>query len=333
MNATLVLTRSEVADLLALDECIEAVERAFRAHAEGLTLPTGVLGTHVTGGGFHVKTAGINLPAPRFVTKVNANFPDNRVRFGLPTIQGVVLLFEALDGRPLAVMDSIEITIVRTGAATAVAAKHLARADSKTVTVCGCGNQGRVSLRALTRVLDLDRAYVWDLDYAAAERLATDLSGELAIEISPVRNFADAVGRSDVCVTCTPSRRGFLQKSHVRPGTFIAAVGADSEDKQELEPALVASSKVVVDIMEQCAAIGELHHALAQRLMVTHDVHAELGDVIAGKRPGRTSPEDVIVFDSTGTALQDVAAAVMVYDRAISSGRGTMLDLGASASS
>ncbi|HEU4928807.1 MAG TPA: ornithine cyclodeaminase family protein, partial [Candidatus Krumholzibacteria bacterium] len=214
-------------------------------------------------------------------------------------------------------------------AATAVAAKHLALADSKTVTVCGCGNQGRVSLRALTGVLDLERAYVWDLDYAAAERLAADLGGELAIEIIPVRDFAVAVGRSQVCVTCTPARHSFLQKSHVRPGTFIAAVGADSDDKQELEPALLAGSKVVVDIMEQCAAIGELHHALAEGLMDTHDVHAELGDVIAGKRPGRIAHDDVIVFDSTGTALQDVAAAVIVYDRAIRSGRGTMLDLSA----
>lgn len=329
MSATLLLTRSEVAELLGLSECIDAVERAFQARADGLALPTGVVGTHVPGGGFHVKTAGLNHPLPRFVTKLNANFPENRARFGLPTIQGVVVLCDAEDGRPLAIMDSIEITIVRTGAATAVAAKHLALADSKTVTVCGCGNQGRVSLRALTGVLDLERAYVWDLDFAAAERLATGLGGELAIEIVPVREFAEAVGRSQVCVTCTPSRRSFLRKSHVRPGTFIAAVGADSDDKQELEPALVAGSKVVVDIMEQCAAIGELHHALEERLMNRDDVHAELGDVIAGKRPGRIARDEVIVFDSTGTALQDVAAAVIVYDRAIRSGRGTMLDLGA----
>lgn len=329
MSATLVLTRSDVAELLGLDECIDAVERAFGARAQGLALPTGVLGTHVDGGGFHVKTAGLNLPLPRFVTKVNGNFPDNRTRFGLPTIQGVVVLCDAHDGSPLAVMDSIEITIVRTGAATAVAAKHLARPDSKTATVCGCGNQGRVSLRALTRVLDLERAFVWDIDYAAAEHLAKDLAGELAIQIVAVRDFADAVRESDICVTCTPSRRCFLKKSHVRPGTFIAAVGADSEDKQELEPALVAGSKVVVDIMEQCAAIGELHHALANRLMDTQDVHAELGDVIAGRMPGRASQDEVIVFDSTGTALQDVAAATLVYDRAVRLGRGTTVDLGA----
>ena len=121
---------------------------------------------------------------------------------------------------------------------------------------------------------------------------------------------------SDICVTCTSSTQFFLKQDYVQPGTFLAAVGADSETKQELEPTLLAQNKTVVDIVEQCASIGELHHALASDLMSKQHVHAELGEVIAGTKPGRTSSDEIIIFDSTGMALQDVIAAATVYKKA-----------------
>lgn len=324
---TLLFTRRDVAALLGLDECIAAVERAFALHAEGRTLPPGVLGIHAGEGGFHIKAAGLELGRRYFAAKTNANFSSNPARHGLPAIQGVVALFDADTGTPLALMDSIEITIVRTGAATAVAAKHLARPDARVATICGCGNQGRVQLRALARVLPLERAYAFDADPAQAERFARELSVELGFEVSPADDLTGAVRRSDVCVTCTPARRAFLRRADVAPGTFIAAVGADSEDKQELEPELLASSAVVVDVVEQCATLGELHHALAAALMTRADVRAELGEVVAGRKPGRVSRDEVIVFDSTGTALQDVAAAAAVYEKARKVGRGVPWDL------
>jgi ornithine cyclodeaminase/alanine dehydrogenase-like protein (mu-crystallin family) len=138
-----------------------------------------------------------------------------------------------------------------------------------------------------------------------------------------------AARASDVILTCTPSRHAMLMRSDVRPGTFIAAVGADSEDKQELEPALLAQGAVVTDVLEQCATIGELHHALAAGVMTRADVRGDLGDVVAGKRPGRSSAEEITIFDSTGSALQDVAAAAVVYERAITAGRGLSVQLGA----
>ena len=143
-----------------------------------------------------------------------------------------------------------------------------------------------------------------------------------------VSDLAEAVKQSDVCVTCTPSKKFFLNREYVSPGTFIAAVGADNEEKQELDPTLMVSNKVVVDLLGQCATVGELHHAVEQGLVTTADVYAELGEVIAGKKEGRTSDEEIIVFDSTGTALQDVAAAAIVYERAMSAGMGTVLNLG-----
>lgn len=325
-DGTLLLTRAEVADLLGIDECMAAVEDAFRRHAEWQTAPPGLLSMHAAAGAFHIKAALLDAARPYFVAKTNANFPQNQRQHGLPLIQGVVVLCDAENGYPLALMDSIEITIIRTGAATGVAAKHLARADARVATICGCGNQGRISLKAIARVRPVERAYAFDVDAAQAKRFASELSSELGIEVQAVADLARAVGQSDICVTCTPAKQAFLERAHVAPGTFVAAVGADNEEKQELAPALLKASKVVVDLLEQCAAIGDLHHAIAAGLMTSADVHAELGQVIAGQRPGRTSAAEIIVFDSTGTALQDACAAATVYERAVRTGRGTKIN-------
>src|SRR5215207_3242087 len=186
-EAMLLLTRSEVASLLGLAECIDAVEEAFRLHFEGRSLPPGVLETLTGDGGFHIKAAGIKLAARTYyAAKVNANFPENMSKCGLPTIQGVIALYDGESGYPLALLDSIEITALRTGAATAVAAKYLARPDSKVTTVCGCGVQGRVQLKSLAQVLRLERVYAYDQDEALSGRFAGEMSEELGMEVIPV---------------------------------------------------------------------------------------------------------------------------------------------------
>ncbi|HEU5262858.1 MAG TPA: ornithine cyclodeaminase family protein [Gemmatimonadales bacterium] len=328
-EGTLILTRRDVVALLRLPECIDAVERAFRLHAEGRALPPGVLGVPARDGGFHVKAAGLELGRPYFAAKVNGNFFRNRERFGLANIQGVIVLCDAENGSVLALLDSIEITTLRTGAATAVAARHLARPDSRVAAICGCGNQGRVQLRALKQVRPIERVAAFDTDAARARAFAAELSPELGIEIHAAPSVDAAVKESDIVVTCTPARRYFLTREHIRPGTFVAGVGADNEDKQELDPALLASSTVVVDVLDQCATIGDLHHALAQGTMTRAQVHAELADIVSGKKPGRTAAGETIVFDSTGTALQDVAAAALVFEKARRAARGLTVQLGA----
>lgn len=328
---TRVLTRRDVRDLLDMDACIAAVDAAFHAHADGTTIPPGVLGAHVADGGFHVKTAGLRNARGRsyFAMKVNANFPGNPSRFGLPTIQGVISLHDATDGALLALIDSMEITTLRTAAATAVAARHLARADARVVTVLGCGTQGRRQLCALGRVRSVAHVFAWDADPAAASRYAAEMSTALACDVEAVTEYREAVQTSDVVVTCTPSRHALLSAADVPVGCFVAAVGADSEDKQELAPDLLARSVVVADVLEQCARMGDLHHALAAGVMHRDDVHAELADVVSGRRPGRRSDTEITVFDSTGTALEDVAAAALVYERAVDAGAGVALRLGA----
>ena len=322
----LLLSRRDVAELLTLDECIDAVEAAFRLRGEGKLHPSGILGVPASGGGFHVKAALLAPPRNFFAAKVNGNFSDNPRRFGLPAIQGVIVLCDGESGRPLAVMDSIEITILRTGAATAVAARLLARPASRVVTVCGCGNQGRVQLLALARVLSLTRAFVWDIDEQRARTMANELSAVLSMEISPAIDLSEAVSQSDVCVTCTPARAPFLLREWLRPGTFVAAVGADSPEKQELEPSILSSAKVVVDVLDQCAQIGERHHALKAGLMRREQVHAELSEIVARLKQGRASDDEITLFDSTGTALQDVSAAAAVYEKAVRTDRGLRFD-------
>jgi alanine dehydrogenase len=320
--STLILSRGDVLALLTLPDCINAVQQAFLLHADGRTLGPGILGVPAGDGGFHIKAAGLLGERSYFAAKTNANFPDNARRFGLPTIQGTLVLADASTGESLAVMDSASVTALRTGAASAVAAKFLARGEARVATIVGCGVQGEIQLAALAAVLPLQRAWVLDTDHARAEDLAGRAEARLGFHVEAGKDLRAALRESDVCVTCTSSRRAFLAATDVAPGTFIAAVGADNQGKQELEPALVASATLVVDVLEQCAEIGELQHALAAGLITRAQVHAELADVVAGRRPGRTRAAEITIFDSSGTALQDVAAAIVVYEKARAAGRG-----------
>lgn len=324
---TLMVSRAEVARLVSLPECITAVEEAFRRHAAGGTLSAAVLSVKVTDGVFHVKAAGLAGTPGWFAAKVNANHPSNPARHERPTIQGLVVLCETSTGYPVAVLDSTEITALRTAAASAVAARHLSRPDAEVLAVIGCGRQGRMHARAMKEARpSLRRVLAIDADGGRAAEFAAEVGREgLAVEV--MGDARSAARRADVVVTCTPSRRPLLGPGDLAPGAFLAAVGADSPDKQEVDPALLARARVVVDVLEQCAVMGDLHHALHAGTMARSDVQAELADVVSGRRQGRASAHDVVIFDSTGTALEDVAAAVLAYEKAVATGAGVRLDL------
>lgn len=325
----LVLTRDDVSRLLTMRDCSAAVEEAFRLYGEQSVPPPGILGTHVEGGGFHIKAGVMPFDGRLFyAVKTNANFPRNPALHRLPTIQGVVLLFDAERGVPLAIMDSIEITALRTAAATAVAAKYLARKDAKTATVIGCGAQGRVQIAALLDVLPLKTVYLFDLDAAKSNALAAAMAATApSLRFEPVNSFADSTPESDVIVTCTTSSKPFLFAEHVRAGTFIAAVGADSEHKQELDARFLAANRVVPDVTQQAATIGELHHALQAGFLRPETITVDLGQIVAGKSLGRVADSEVVIFDSTGMGLQDVAAACAVYAKARHEHHGTRIAL------
>jgi alanine dehydrogenase len=329
LKKTLLLRRSDIECLLGLRDCIDAVDEIFRMQGGGKVPAPGILGVKAPGGGLHVK-AGL-LPGERnyLVAKLNANFPGNNAHFGLPTIQGMIAVFDAENGVPLAILDSIDITIKRTAAASAVAAKYLARKESSVATICGCGQQGRTQLRAVLLVLPLTKVYAFDVNERAAIDFRNELSPELKVDIELVRDLASAIQKSDVCITCTTANESFVCKEDVRPGTFIAAVGADDEHKQEIDSGLIASAKVVADSLEQSCAIGDMHHAIAKGLMRKEDVYAELCEIVAGQKIGRVADDEIIVFDSTGVAIEDAAAAAAVYERALANGIGTDFDFAA----
>ena len=329
---TAILGRRDIARLLTLKDCIAAIEDAFARHARGETIAPGVLGTHVDGGGFHVKAAGLRRDGRGpdvYAAKINANFPANPRRCALPTIQGVLALFDATNGRVLALMDSVAITSLRTAAATAVAATYLAPSVAR-VTLCGCGEQGRHQLQALACVRPLDRVWVYDIAPERARHFAAEMSTTLGTDVTVVEHLSNVAEQTSVWITCTPSHRWFLGRGHVAPGAFVAAVGADNPDKQEIEPELLAAGAVVADIIEQCASIGDLHHALDAGVMRREDVRADLAHVVSTQQDVRRSADEIVIFDSTGTAIEDVAAALIVYERATEIGVGALVEMSGS---
>jgi ornithine cyclodeaminase/alanine dehydrogenase len=322
----LVLSRADIVRLMDYSDYVDAVEAAFRAAVEGRAVAPPASALHVPNGSFHAKGAALLGDDAKVAIKLNGNFPGNPAANALPTVQGIIYLADGVNGRPLAVMDSIEVTINRTGAATTLAARHLARRDSRVATVCGAGVQGRIQLAAIAAAVKLERVHVWDINGQAADRLAQEMSVALTLDVRSAPDLS-VVRQSDIVVTCTSARRAFLTPELVRPGTFISAVGADNSDKHEIDPRLYAASLAVVDSLEQAAAIGDLHHALEAGAVTRAHVHASLGEILAGTKPGRTDEQSITLFDSTGMGLQDVAAAVAIYRRALEAGAGTRLSL------
>jgi len=328
-EATLLVRSSDVEELLSLPDCIDAVEEVLRLQGQGKIPRSEILAVKTPNGGLHVKATLLPRGQSYIVAKLNTNFPGNRTRSRLPTIEGLIAVYDAENGRTLAVLDSVEITIKRTAAASAVAAKYLARKDSSVATICGCGEQGRAQLRAIQSVVPLKKIYAFDLNERTMTELANQLSAELKIDIEPTRDLPSAIQKSDVCVTCTTASEFFVRKEDVAPGTFIAAVGADDAYKQEIDPALIASAKVVADSLNQSCAIGDTHHAIAKGLMRKEDVYAELGEIVAGKKSGRTTDDEIIIFDSTGVAMEDAVAAAAVYEKARARNIGTYFEFAA----
>jgi ornithine cyclodeaminase/alanine dehydrogenase len=327
VQGTLILTRADIVSLLTFDDYVGAVYRAFRAHALGQTVAPALMHLDADAGEFHIKGGGLRGSRTYVAVKVNGGFFQNPKRWNMPAIQGSIVLCDGDNGVPLAYMESGEITVNRTGATTAVAARSLARLDAKTATICGCGRQGRIQLRGVLHAVALERAFAYDADSDTARRFADDMTHELSIDVRPASSLADAVVQSDIVVTCTNARAPFLMAEHIRPGVFVSAVGADSPDKQELDPAILARATLVTDITAQCEKVGELHHAIDAGLMTAAGVHAELGEVLVGRKRGRQSDDEVVVFDTTGTALQDAAAAAAVFERAIERGVGQFVRL------
>jgi len=323
---TLLLTASDLARCLTPADCRGAVEQAFALLARGQVPPARAVGFEAPAGSFHAKVALYDAGRPRFVAKINGNFPGNPATSGLPTIQGVLVLADSSDGRPLAIMDSAAITAIRTAAASAVAAERLARSDASVLAIVGCGLQGAAHVAALAEVRPLRAIRLFDVVASRASELVARHGGAVPCRVTAT--VAEATHGADMVATCTSGGAFVLEPAHVSPGTFVAAVGTDNPHKREIDPSLMGAARVVVDDLAQCAAGGDLHHAIEARVMTRDDVHADLAQVVAGKH-APLERDAIVIFDSTGVALEDAAAADLAYERARVLGVGQVLTLGA----
>ena len=311
---TLLLSKAYIHDRIAAGAFLPEMREAFLALDRGELQNPSVGHLRGDGGGVHIKAAAGIERFGKIVVKMNANFPANPAR-GMPTIQGVVALFDARSGELLALMDSIEITARRTAAASALAAQHLARAESTRLGMIGCGVQAIYHLEALRDVFALSHVVCTDVD----ERRATEFARRaqsFGLSVAVAGSAAECAHGADILVTCTPSTTPILRRADITPGCFIAAVGTDSPGKHELAPDLMAAALVVPDDLAQALEMGDTHHAVRAGAMTPASVHAELRAIVSGRIAGRSSPEQVFIFDSTGMAIEDLAAADLVFAHA-----------------
>ncbi|WP_336744121.1 ectoine utilization protein EutC [Aureimonas altamirensis] len=325
MPDMLILTEPDLRTLVPLDiNAIDTVERAFRALAEEAVVMPPILRLDVAehNGEVDVKTAyvpGID----GFAIKISPGFFDNP-KLGLPSVNGMMVLLSARTGLVQALLlDNGYLTDIRTAAAGAVAARHLARADASHATIFGAGMQARLQLRALAMVRPLQGATIWARDAARAEAAAAEMTEAIGLPVEAARDPQEAARRADIIVTTTPSRSPILQRGWVRPGTHVTAMGSDAEHKNEVDPTLVAAARYVADRLAQTRILGELHHAIAAGLVAADAPFPELGAVVAGQAPGRADAHSITFADLTGTGVQDTAIATLAHARAKSAGVGT----------
>lgn len=295
-------------------EAIAAAERAFRALAEGTVMQPAPLGIEINAvrGEVHVKGAYLH-GAPIFALKVATGFYGNAVR-GLPTGAGLFLVFDATTGFPAALLqDNGYLTDLRTGAAGALAARHLAPERLGKVAVLGSGVQARHQMRCLALVRRWTETVAWSPTREHLERYCREMSTELGVPFRTAADAAEAVRGADLVITTTPSRHAIVEARWVAPHATVIAVGSDGPDKQELAPECLArADKVVADRLSQCLALGEIHHAVQRGLLSPASVYAELGEIVASKKPGREGNE-LIICDLTGVGAQDAAIAEVAW--------------------
>jgi len=320
---TLVLGRQDVEQLLTMGIAMEAVEQAFLEDGRGTTqVPErialwfedlhgviGVMPGYLKG----LQAAGV---------KIICHHEHNRAKYNLPASAGLVVYHNPLTGMPLAIMDCAYITRIRTGAATGVSVKYLAREDAKVLGIVGAGAIALPQVAAIAEVRKLSKVKVHDLDPQASAKLVLAV-GSMGLQAEAVESPRDACRDVDILVTCTPARSALVKGDWVEEGMHIAAVGADMPHKRELDSSVYArADKWVTDLVSQALITGEIAQALADGAISEASLHATLGEIVAGRKKGRENNAEITVFKSTGMAIQDVATAKRVYELAEDKGLG-----------
>lgn len=322
---TRILTKKEISRILNVKDVISVVEDAFGQYARknAHMPPKTYLDFKKYNGDLRVMPAYLDYADAAGVKVVNVH-PDNKGK-GLPTVMATIVLNDPKTGFPLAIMDGTFITAMRTGAAAAVATKHLAKENSGTLGLVGAGAQARTQLLAISQVLDLKKAFVSDVSRDYAEKFAREMGEQFDfdIEAASVQKAAGA----DVVSTVTPAHSPVVQDPWVREGTHINAIGADAPGKEELDPQILRRAKIFIDDWEQCSHSGEINVPLSKGIISTKDIYASLGEVVAGMKSGRENGKDITLFDSTGLAIQDIATAHFVFEKAQKEKAGLNVEL------
>jgi alanine dehydrogenase len=327
MYKTLLLKQSEIKQLIDMKEVIESVETAYSVHADRkVQMPAKkYLFFKKYHGDLRIMPCFIKSMDEAGVKCVNVH-PNNPLEHDLPTVMGVIELFDPETGFPISVMDGTWITNMRTGAAAGVGTKYLARKDSTKLGIIGAGKQAFTQLMALKEVMNIESAKVFCRTCSSRENFAKLANEKFGLNVKAVATAQEAVKNVDVIVTVTPANKPILKSEWISEGTHINAMGADAPGKQELESGLLEKSRIFIDCWEQARHSGEINVPVAEGLITREDIDAKIGDVIIGKSNGRVSDEDITIFDSTGLAVQDVVTAWKVYEKALEMGIGSNIN-------
>jgi len=320
----LYLTRDDVARVLDMKTTIEVVEDSFKEMGFGRVEMPPRLYLHFK------KYNGVHISMPSYLegldaagVKVVTAHPENPSKYHLPSVIATIILNDPKNGIPLAIMDGTYITMLRTGAAGACGIKYLSRRDSEKAAIIGLGVQGRSQLLGLLEVRNIKKVRVFDVIPQARKDYASQMSKETGLGIEVANSVDEAVEGADIIITCTPSSQPFLKGDVIEKGTHISAIGADTKDKRELDTsALVKAQKIVVDFMDQAVNVGDLAAPLREGAIKKADIYGELGEIIAGKKKGRTDSSEITIFKATGLAIEDIATANRVFQLAKKKGIG-----------
>lgn len=325
---TLLLNKSDVGSLIDLDQILKFVENGYRSFNSGQVIQPDFLtivkpGTHL---GFDFKS-GLDMNSGYVTIKSSSGGYVDNPKLGLPTGMNMVFLYDINTSALKCIMDGTWITGCRTSAAGAISVKYLARKNATRLAMLGSGNQARRQLRAILRVRPIDTIYAYSYSEENTKAYASEMFKETGIPITICSSAEETVINADIIVTTTRGRRGpLIQKKWIKPGTHIVAIGSDMPDKQELSTDIFAGAKIINDSIDLCSKNGETHHAIDDGIIQLSDIYGEIGEILLGQKPGRTSEDEITIFDTVGMAIQDNVMAAYLYEEAVKRNLGQNMD-------
>lgn len=312
---TLFLNEQQIKKLLTMEDTLEAVEQAFSAKGRGAVQMPAKMYL------FYEKYNGDIRVMPSYLPELDISgvkvvnvHPNNTKKYNLPSVMATILLINPKNGYPIAIFDGTWITTMRTGAAAGVASKYLARKDAKVLALIGAGVQAETQLAAIAKVRKIKKVKVYDINEQLAKAFIKKYQKQYPMTFETAKSVKDCVTDADIISTQTPVRKPIIMKDWLKPGVHINAIGADAPGKEELDPKILLSSKIVIDDWEQASHSGEINVPFTKGIITKKHIFCEIGDIAAGKKKGRVLDNEITIFDSTGLGIQDLTTAHRVFN-------------------